>query len=151
MQKRKNETQGGRLDGAWADCGVRPRLGADHYRLAGAVMAKEWFTVAELRCCAMGAYFDAQILRELGRQFQSLPKDKARVRPGVNDATHEAEFHISLFVEPVRRAIEAAYGPGSVFGRIARLGICRPVHHQAGVYVGVRGDAEMVASEGAVL
>lgn len=109
-------------------------------------MVKEWFTVAELRC-TQGANFSPQMLIELGRNFQSLPKDKVRVRPGFNLATNEAEFHISLFASPERRAIEAAYGPGSVYERIARLGICRPVPHQAGVYVGFWDNAEIISHD----
>jgi hypothetical protein len=105
-------------------------------------MAKEWFTINELRA-AKGANFSTQALRELAHLFQSLPKDKVRVRPGASDATHEAEFHISLFARPERKAIEAAYGPGSDYERIARLGICRPVADQRSVYVSNASEADI--------
>jgi hypothetical protein len=101
-------------------------------------MAKEWFTLDELRGLRL-AGIDAAYLRALARHYADMPLSMARGRPdGVDGIYPVAEFHLSILPEAAREDVRSRNIPdGTDFAARARkLGINRPVADPRGVYVG---------------
>jgi hypothetical protein len=89
-------------------------------------MRQEWFTLAELRAADVG--LNEPFIRGLAQNFEQFKPHKARTRivPGQHLHELDAEFHISVLPRYTQHIFQ---NPAA--GRIAKLGICRPVDDQA--------------------
>ncbi len=72
-------------------------------------MAKEWFTISELRAASVPGFSDL-FFKMLVSAYPRLSSSRARARlyPGT-EVFQALEFHVGLFTRPERAALEDAY------------------------------------------
>ena len=107
-------------------------------------MAKEWFTLAELRGLNLPEV-DAAYLRAMARHYAEMSSNHARAR-GVGTVLFPvAEFHISILPERARDEVQRRNVPieEDFIERARKLGICLPVRDPRGVYVGPDAEPEI--------
>ncbi len=102
-------------------------------------MAKEWFTLDELRGLRLPGV-DEAYLRCLAKRFGEIPSSLARRRSvtGVSPVYHEAEFLIALLPEAACEEVLRRNIPdlADLVAQARKLGISAPVRDQRSYYAG---------------